>query len=140
VLPVTDSAEIFQGPSVQITPRIPLYDDTISSGILDALSNPSKGVTHADPSKSRVMLVDGTSVMYRSYYKILGQYLFCFIPILICCILLHFLLAAGICNSSVFVSTSVAQLQHGQLEHADGNGDWVLTIFKALSLVSRIFL
>jgi hypothetical protein len=28
-----------------------------------------------------------------------------------------------------------AQLQHGQLEHADGNGDWVLTIFKALSLV-----
>lgn len=32
-----------------------------------------------------------------------------------------------------------AQLQHGQLEHADGNGDWVLTIFKALSLVSIFF-
>ncbi|XP_066396520.1 uncharacterized protein [Miscanthus floridulus] len=99
VLPVTDSTECFQGPSVQNTPRIPLYDDSISSSILDTLSNPTEGVPHADPSKSRIMLVDGTSVMYRSYYKIL------------------------------------AQLQHGQLEHADGNGDWVLTIFKALSLL-----
>ncbi|CAD6202790.1 unnamed protein product [Miscanthus lutarioriparius] len=99
VLPVTDLTECFQGPSVQITPRIPLYDDSISSSILDTLSNPTEGAPHADPSKSRIMLVDGTSVMYRSYYKIL------------------------------------AQLQHGQLEHADGNGDWVLTIFKALSLL-----
>ncbi|XP_021319695.1 uncharacterized protein LOC8056844 isoform X2 [Sorghum bicolor] len=99
VLPVTDSSECFQGPSVQNTPRIPLYDDSISSSILDTLSNPTEVVPHADPSKSRIMLVDGTSVMYRSYYKIL------------------------------------AQLQHGQLEHADGNGDWVLTIFKALSLL-----
>ncbi|KAL6648519.1 hypothetical protein ACP70R_012743 [Stipagrostis hirtigluma subsp. patula] len=99
VLPITDSTESFQGPSVQSTPRIPLYDDSISPGILDALSSPSEGVARADPSKSRIMLVDGTSVMYRSYYKIL------------------------------------AQLQHGQLEHADGNGDWVLTIFKALSLL-----
>ncbi|WVZ56131.1 hypothetical protein U9M48_006706 [Paspalum notatum var. saurae] len=99
VLPITDSIESFQGSSVQNTPRIPLYDDSISSGILDTLSNPTEGVVHADPSKGRIMLVDGTSVMYRSYYKIL------------------------------------AQLQHGQLEHADGNGDWVLTIFKALSLL-----
>ncbi|RCV45769.1 hypothetical protein SEVIR_9G483200v4 [Setaria viridis] len=99
VLPLTDSIESFQGPSVQNTPRIPLYDDSIPSGILDTLSNPTDGVTRADPSKGRIMLVDGTSVMYRSYYKIL------------------------------------AQLQHGQLEHADGNGDWVLTIFKALSLL-----
>ncbi|XP_039828870.1 DNA polymerase I-like isoform X2 [Panicum virgatum] len=99
VLPITDSIESFQGPSVQNTPRIPLYDDSISSGILDTLSNPTEGVTRADPSNGRIMLVDGTSVMYRSYYKIL------------------------------------AQLQHGQLEHADGNGDWVLTIFKALSLL-----
>ncbi|XP_062210475.1 uncharacterized protein LOC133911975 isoform X2 [Phragmites australis] len=99
VLPITDSVENFQGPSVQTTPRIPLYDDSISSGISNTLSNASEGVTRADPSKSRIMLVDGTSVMYRSYYKIL------------------------------------AQLQHGQLEHADGNGDWVLTIFKALSLL-----
>nr|TKV99994.1 hypothetical protein SEVIR_8G080500v2 [Setaria viridis] len=99
VLPITDSIESFQGPSVQDTPRIPLYDDSIPSGILDTLSNPTDGVTRADSSKGRIMLVDGTSVMYRSYYKIL------------------------------------AQLQHGQLEHADGNGDWVLTIFKALSLL-----
>ncbi|CAN6320809.1 unnamed protein product [Urochloa humidicola] len=99
VLPITDSTESFQGPSVQNTPRIPLYDGSISSGVLDTLSNPSEGVTRADPTKDRIMLVDGTSVMYRSYYKIL------------------------------------AQLQHGQLEHADGNGDWVLTIFKALSLL-----
>lgn len=80
-------------------PRIPLYDDSLPSSLLTTSPNPSDSVAHADPSKSRIMLVDGTSVMYRSYYKIL------------------------------------AQLQHGQLEHADGNGDWVLTIFKALSLV-----
>ncbi|CAM0152595.1 unnamed protein product [Urochloa decumbens] len=99
VLPITDSIESFQGPSAQNTPRIPLYDGSISTGVLDTLSNPTEGVTRADPTKGRIMLVDGTSVMYRSYYKIL------------------------------------AQLQHGQLEHADGNGDWVLTIFKALSLL-----
>uniref|UniRef100_A0A453IKX1 Uncharacterized protein n=1 Tax=Aegilops tauschii subsp. strangulata TaxID=200361 RepID=A0A453IKX1_AEGTS len=41
------------------------------------------------------------------------------------------------CNLHLIYSFSmdVAQLQHGQLEHADGNGDWVLTIFKALSLL-----
>ncbi|CAN6313494.1 unnamed protein product [Urochloa humidicola] len=99
VLPITDSIENFQGPSVQNTPRVPLYDDSLSSGVLDTLSNPTEGVTRVDPTNGRIMLVDGTSVMYRSYYKIL------------------------------------AQLQHGQLEHADGNGDWVLTIFKALSLL-----
>ncbi|GAB2265200.1 hypothetical protein Dimus_000268 [Dionaea muscipula] len=47
----------------------------------------------------RVMLIDGTSVIYRAYYKLL------------------------------------AKLQHGYLSHADGNGDWVLTIFTALSLI-----
>jgi hypothetical protein len=72
VLPVTDSVESFQGPSVQSTPRISLYEDSISLGILDTLLNPSESVTHAGPSKSRIMLVDGTAVMYRSYYKILG--------------------------------------------------------------------
>jgi 5'-3' exonuclease len=91
--------ENFQGPSMENIPRIPLYDDSLPSSLLTTSPNPSDSVAHADPSKSRIMLVDGTSVMYRSYYKIL------------------------------------AQLQHGQLEHADGNGDWVLTIFKALSLV-----
>uniref|UniRef100_A0A0E0KAT7 5'-3' exonuclease domain-containing protein n=1 Tax=Oryza punctata TaxID=4537 RepID=A0A0E0KAT7_ORYPU len=99
VLPITDMIENFQGPSMENTPRIPLYDDTLPSSLLTTSPNSSDSVAHADPSKSRIMLVDGTSVMYRSYYKIL------------------------------------AQLQHGQLEHADGNGDWVLTIFKALSLV-----
>ncbi|KAM3314692.1 hypothetical protein ACQJBY_033467 [Aegilops geniculata] len=99
VLPVTDSIESFQGPSVDHAPRIPLYDDSLPSGVSTILTNPGDNVAPADPSKSRIMLVDGTSVMYRSYYKIL------------------------------------AQLQHGQLEHADGNGDWVLTIFKALSLL-----
>ncbi|XBI70546.1 DNA polymerase I isoform X2 [Triticum urartu] len=99
VLPVTDSIESFQGPSVDHAPRIPLYDDSLPSGVSTILTNPGENVAPADPSKSRIMLVDGTSVMYRSYYKIL------------------------------------AQLQHGQLEHADGNGDWVLTIFKALSLL-----
>ncbi|XP_063938767.1 uncharacterized protein LOC108199388 isoform X3 [Daucus carota subsp. sativus] len=48
---------------------------------------------------ARVMLIDGTSVIYRAYYKLL------------------------------------AKLHHGHLTHADGNGDWVLTIFTALSLI-----
>ncbi|KAJ8493037.1 hypothetical protein OPV22_014758 [Ensete ventricosum] len=52
-----------------------------------------------DPLNNRVMLIDGTAIMYRSYYKLL------------------------------------AKLQHGLLEHADGNADWVLTIFTALSLL-----
>ncbi|XP_060208647.1 uncharacterized protein LOC132636020 isoform X2 [Lycium barbarum] len=50
-----------------------------------------------DPS--RLMLVDGTSIIYRAYYRLL------------------------------------AKLHHGHLSHADGNGDWVLTIFTALSLI-----
>ncbi|GAB2222021.1 hypothetical protein Drorol1_Dr00013218 [Drosera rotundifolia] len=47
----------------------------------------------------RVMLIDGTAVIYRAYYKL------------------------------------IAKLQHGYLSRADGNGDWVLTIFTALSLI-----
>ncbi|XP_061373439.1 uncharacterized protein LOC133315785 [Gastrolobium bilobum] len=54
---------------------------------------------NTDPLDGRVMLIDGTSVIYRAYYKLL------------------------------------AKLHHGHLTHADGNGDWVLTIFTALSLV-----
>uniref|UniRef100_A0ACD5XMY2 Uncharacterized protein n=1 Tax=Avena sativa TaxID=4498 RepID=A0ACD5XMY2_AVESA len=99
LLPTTDSIKSFQGPSVEHAPPIPLYDDSMPSIVSTILTNPGENVAPADPAKSRIMLVDGTSVMYRSYYKIL------------------------------------AQLQHGQLEHADGNGDWVLTIFKALSLL-----
>ncbi|XP_070033473.1 uncharacterized protein [Nicotiana tomentosiformis] len=52
-----------------------------------------------DPSNGRVMLIDGTSIIYRAYYRLL------------------------------------AKLHHGHLSHADGNGDWVLTIFTALSLI-----
>ena len=55
-------------------PRIPLYDDNMPSGVSTILTNPGENVAPADPSKSRIMLVDGTSVMYRSYYKILGQW------------------------------------------------------------------
>ncbi|KAH6768228.1 5'-3' exonuclease family protein [Perilla frutescens var. frutescens] len=55
--------------------------------------------TAINPSSGRVMLIDGTSIMYRAYYKLL------------------------------------AKLHHGHLSHADGNGDWVLTIFSALSLI-----
>ncbi|XP_024013757.1 uncharacterized protein LOC18020694 isoform X2 [Eutrema salsugineum] len=53
----------------------------------------------AASSNGRVMLIDGTSIMYRAYYKLL------------------------------------ARLNHGHLTHADGNADWVLTIFSALSLI-----
>ncbi|XP_061992076.1 uncharacterized protein LOC133710103 isoform X2 [Rosa rugosa] len=56
-------------------------------------------IVNSNPSNGRVMLIDGTSIIYRSYYKLL------------------------------------AKLHHGHLTHADGNGDWVLTIFTALSLI-----
>ncbi|XP_074292005.1 uncharacterized protein LOC141618836 isoform X2 [Silene latifolia] len=51
------------------------------------------------PSNGRVMLIDGTAVIYRAYFKLL------------------------------------AKLHHGHLSHADGNGDWVMTIFASLSLI-----
>ncbi|KAG6422877.1 hypothetical protein SASPL_113259 [Salvia splendens] len=57
------------------------------------------GSTAVNPSNGRVMLIDGTSIIYRAYYKL------------------------------------IAKLHHGHLSHADGNGDWVLTIFSALSLI-----
>ncbi|CAI9106681.1 OLC1v1005886C1 [Oldenlandia corymbosa var. corymbosa] len=47
----------------------------------------------------KMMLIDGTAIIYRAYYKLL------------------------------------AKLHHGHLSHADGNGDWVLTISTALSLI-----
>ncbi|EPS63003.1 hypothetical protein M569_11784, partial [Genlisea aurea] len=50
-------------------------------------------------SKGRLMLIDGTAIIYRAYYKL------------------------------------IAKLHHGHLPNADGNGDWVLTIFTALSLI-----
>ncbi|CAN8254709.1 unnamed protein product [Cochlearia groenlandica] len=53
----------------------------------------------ASSSNGKMMLIDGTSIIYRAYYKLL------------------------------------ARLNHGHLTHADGNADWVLTIFSALSLI-----
>ncbi|GAA0163204.1 hypothetical protein LIER_19126 [Lithospermum erythrorhizon] len=53
-------------------------------------------------SNGRVMLIDGTSVIYRAYFKLL------------------------------------AKLHRGFLTHADANGDWVLTIFSALSLIINV--
>ncbi|CAI0474331.1 unnamed protein product [Linum tenue] len=55
--------------------------------------------SHSNPSNCRVMLVDGTSIIYRAYYKLLSK------------------------------------LHNGHLSNADGNGDWVLTIFSALALI-----
>ncbi|XP_021845562.2 uncharacterized protein [Spinacia oleracea] len=61
--------------------------------------NPNVTAVSEAPSNGRVMLIDGTAVIYRAYYKLL------------------------------------AKLHHGYLTNADGNGDWVLTIFAALSLI-----
>ncbi|OMP07217.1 hypothetical protein COLO4_07535 [Corchorus olitorius] len=63
------------------------------------MANHQEGVVNDNSSNGRVMLIDGTSIIYRAYYKLL------------------------------------AQLHHGYLANADGNGDWVLTIFTALSLI-----
>ncbi|KAL3519151.1 hypothetical protein ACH5RR_021740 [Cinchona calisaya] len=69
------------------------------SVVLDSDQNEDKLVSNVDSSNGRVMLIDGTSIIYRAYYRLL------------------------------------AKLHHGHLSHADGNGDWVLTIFTALSLI-----
>ncbi|KAG0456873.1 hypothetical protein HPP92_024661 [Vanilla planifolia] len=80
--------------------QVPCEDKTMSlKGKPSGSAKVWKEKTKSDSIDNRVMLVDGTAVMYRSYYKLL------------------------------------ARLRHGQLEHADGNGDWVLTIFTALSML-----
>ncbi|CAH8385249.1 unnamed protein product [Eruca vesicaria subsp. sativa] len=63
------------------------------------IKSEEKVTISAASSNGRVMLIDGTSIIYRAYYKLL------------------------------------ARLNHGHLTHADGNADWVLTIFSALSLI-----
>nr|XP_043633849.1 DNA polymerase I isoform X2 [Erigeron canadensis] len=79
-------------------------------GIIEGESSPKESTScdsslkrddlvNTDSSNGRVMLIDGTSIIYRSYYKLL------------------------------------AKLHHGHLTNADGNGDWVLTISTALSLI-----
>ncbi|WCJ41251.1 DNA polymerase I [Euphorbia peplus] len=77
-----------------------VHQDTAFDSIkIEGLVNNSSqnDLATSSSSKGRVMLIDGTSVIYRSYFKLL------------------------------------AKLHHGHLSHADGNGDWVLTIFSALS-------
>ncbi|XP_024954769.2 uncharacterized protein LOC102609974 isoform X1 [Citrus sinensis] len=76
-----------------------ISDQTLSVEALDPVKFEESAV-NPKPSNGRVMLIDGTSIIYRAYYKILA-----------------------------------AKLHHGHLSHADGNGDWVLTIFSALSLI-----
>ncbi|KAK9138788.1 hypothetical protein Sjap_009382 [Stephania japonica] len=63
------------------------------------LSKHKEKELNPNSSSGRVMLIDGTSIIYRAYYKLL------------------------------------AKLHRGLLSHADGNGDWVLTIFTAMSLI-----
>ncbi|XP_012572506.1 uncharacterized protein [Cicer arietinum] len=65
---------------------------------LGSFSN-AEAAANSDSFNGRVMLIDGTAVIHRAYYKLL------------------------------------AKLHHGHLTHADGNGDWVLTIFTALSFI-----
>lgn len=67
--------------------------------LLDSEAHHKDGELKPDSGNGRVMLIDGTSIIYRAYYRLL------------------------------------AKLHHGHLSHADGNGDWVLTIFTALSLI-----
>ncbi|KAL0290154.1 UNVERIFIED_CONTAM: DNA polymerase I [Sesamum calycinum] len=72
---------------------------TVSQNTVSDSAIGEEGAATSSPSNGRVMLIDGTSIIYRAYYKLL------------------------------------AKLHHGHLSHADGNGDWVLTIFSALSLI-----
>ncbi|KAH1060187.1 hypothetical protein GLYMA_02G137000v4 [Glycine max] len=97
--------------AVPATPRsaaasgtlIPEAGIGIGTGTAQALQSGSAGnaelVTNAEPLNGRVMIIDGTSIIHRAYYKLL------------------------------------AKLHHGHLTHADGNGDWVLMMFTALSLI-----
>lgn len=100
IVPESGSPKTAQAMSLQSNLRISSEDERTS---LECISTDSaklqKNYTNTESLNNRVMLFDGTAVMYRSYYKLL------------------------------------ARLQHGHLEHADGNGDWVLTIFTALSIL-----
>ncbi|KAK9062629.1 hypothetical protein SSX86_019817 [Deinandra increscens subsp. villosa] len=86
-------------------PALPLKDLATVDGETPPLESTSDSsqktdsLVNTNSSNGRVMLIDGTSIIYRSYYKLL------------------------------------AKLNHGHLSNADGNGDWVLTISTALSLL-----
>ncbi|KAL1199826.1 hypothetical protein V5N11_013083 [Cardamine amara subsp. amara] len=74
-------------------------EDVAAESIKYTFKSEVRAESNAANSNGRVMLIDGTSIIYRAYYKLL------------------------------------ARLNHGHLAHADGNADWVLTIFSSLSLI-----
>lgn len=77
----------------------PIYANNLDTDRTDVLFDSPRTEIGSPNIDGRLMLVDGTSIIYRAYYRLL------------------------------------AKLHHGHLSHADGNGDWVLTIFTALSLI-----
>ncbi|KAJ4844449.1 hypothetical protein Tsubulata_039434 [Turnera subulata] len=87
-------------PLPRAVPAPPVSERTFREEVVvDATDGVERARGGSSPSGGRLMLVDGTSIIYRSYFKLL------------------------------------AKLHHGYLKHADGNGDWALTIFTALSLI-----
>ncbi|KAL9327458.1 hypothetical protein ACSQ67_008103 [Phaseolus vulgaris] len=90
-------------------------------------------VTSTDPLNGRVMIIDGTSIIHRAYYKLLGTFPFLSSFLFTHNSALHF--SRVCCMLSVHFLYVLSKLHHGHLTHADGNGDWVLTIFTALSLI-----
>ncbi|KAL1290373.1 uncharacterized protein LOC107622871 isoform X2 [Arachis ipaensis] len=102
---VATSLRNLQPPRPLRQPRALVYKGYCSASSNASLIPESLQLSNADiavnsaASNGRVMLIDGTSIIHRAYYKLL------------------------------------AKLHHGHLTHADGNGDWVLTIFTALSLI-----
>ncbi|XP_020536236.1 DNA polymerase I isoform X2 [Jatropha curcas] len=91
--------QVFCATSQNNTLNFSKSENTLYQDITFASIKSEEKAVNAGSSNGRVMLIDGTSVIYRAYYKLL------------------------------------AKLHHGHLSHADGNGDWVLTIFSALSLI-----
>lgn len=96
--PPIKSAKGYCNLSTSVHSALPVLVHANGDLLIDSGKLEEKTV-NTNPSNGRVMLIDGTSIIYRSYYKLL------------------------------------AKLHHGHLTHADGNGDWVLTIFTALSLI-----
>ncbi|XP_057545256.1 uncharacterized protein LOC130824324 isoform X2 [Amaranthus tricolor] len=93
------------------TPKFPLFSSarnvdnslkgvqTISQRVFSHSVTANGAASSEAFPNGRVMLIDGSAIIYRAYYKLL------------------------------------AKLHHGYLSNADGNGDWALTIFAALSLI-----
>ncbi|KAL0322742.1 UNVERIFIED_CONTAM: DNA polymerase I [Sesamum angustifolium] len=92
---------------------------TVSQNTVSDSAIREEGAATSSPSNGRVMLIDGTSIIYRAYYKLLVMPWITYT-------------SAKADQYSWFI---IAKLHHGHLSHADGNGDWVLTIFSALSLI-----